>query len=79
MDAQHQVQYRRVTTGALQEDGLRVITDGLSADDLILVGGLPQVRPHMQIQPEVTAMPTLTSAPPAAPAQPDNQPADGTR
>ncbi len=79
VDAQHQVQYRRVTTGALQEDGLRVITDGLSADDLILVGGLPQVRPHMQIQPEVTAMPTLTSAPPAAPAQPDNQPADGTR
>jgi multidrug efflux system membrane fusion protein len=59
VDAQHQVQYRRVTTGALQEDGLRVITDGLGADDLVLVGGLPQVRPHMQIQPELTAMPTL--------------------
>jgi multidrug efflux system membrane fusion protein len=59
VDAKHQIQYRRVTTGALQEDGLRVITDGLSADDWVLVGGLPQVRPHMQIQPEPTAMPTL--------------------
>ena len=77
VDAQHQIQYRRVTTGALQEDGLRVITDGLSADDLVLVGGLPQVRAHMQIQPELTTMPTLAAA--SAPAKPDNQPAAGAR
>src|SRR5262249_14112416 len=62
VDAEHKVQYRRVKTGALQEDGLRVITDGLKADDLVLVGGLPQVRARMQIQPEPTTMPTLGQA-----------------
>jgi multidrug efflux system membrane fusion protein len=64
VDAENKLQYRRVTTGPLEEDGLRVITHGLSADDLVLVGGLPQVRPHMQIQPESVAMPTLGQAPP---------------
>jgi multidrug efflux system membrane fusion protein len=59
VDADHKVQYRRVTTGALQEDGLRVITQGLKADDWVVVGGLPQVRPHLEIQPERRAMPTL--------------------
>ena len=65
VDAEHKIQYRRLTTGALQEDGLRVISQGLNADDWVLVGGLPQVRPHMQIQPEPMAMPALGQAPPA--------------
>jgi multidrug efflux system membrane fusion protein len=63
VDAEHKVQYRRVATGALQEDGLRVIPEGLRADDWVLVGGLPQVRPHLEIQPEPTTMPTLGQAP----------------
>ena len=33
VDARNQVEYRRVTTGALQEDGLREITQGVKADD----------------------------------------------
>jgi multidrug efflux system membrane fusion protein len=81
IDADHKVQYRRVTTGALEEDGLRVISEGLKADDLVLVGGLPQVRPSMRIQPEQVAMPTLNagaaSVPatePAPSAPPANQP-----
>jgi multidrug efflux system membrane fusion protein len=84
VDADDKVQYRRVTTGALQEDGLRVITKGLGPDDRVLVGGLPQVRPHTQIQPEPREMPTLGAAPPAAapaapaaPAGPGGPPADG--
>jgi multidrug efflux system membrane fusion protein len=80
VDAEHKVQYRRVTTGPLQEDGLRVITQGLNADDWVLVGGLPQVRPHLPIQPEPRAMPTLGQAPPeAAPAGQDTQPTSGNK
>jgi multidrug efflux system membrane fusion protein len=62
LDADNKVQYRRVTVGALQADGLRVIAQGLKADDRVLVGGLQQVRPNMQIQPEPKAMPTLGQA-----------------
>jgi membrane fusion protein, multidrug efflux system len=72
VDGENKVQYRRVTTGSLQQDGLREITDGLSADDWVLVGGLQQARVHTKIQPEQRPMPTLaapTSAPPDGPAQ----------
>ena len=79
VDAEHKVQYRRVTTGPLQEDGLREITRGLGADDWVLVGGLQQVRPHLPIQSEPRDMPTLGPAPPAAPpAGPGNRPGGGT-
>jgi multidrug efflux system membrane fusion protein len=64
VDAEHKIQTRRVTTGPLQEDGLRVITQGLNPDDWVLVGGLLQVRPHQQIQTEEREMPTLGQAPP---------------
>jgi membrane fusion protein, multidrug efflux system len=73
-DADHKVEYRRVTTGALQEDGLREITEGLKADDWVLVGGLQQARAHSKIQPEERPMPTM-SAP--APALPDAQTKEG--
>jgi multidrug efflux system membrane fusion protein len=53
------VQYRRVTIGPLQDDGLRVIADGLKPDDRVLVGGLQQVRPKMKVKPELVAMPSL--------------------
>ena len=33
LDDQNKVQYRRVTTGALEDDGLRVISNGLKPDD----------------------------------------------
>lgn len=66
IDADQKIQYRRIVTGPLQEDGLRVVTQGLKADDTVLVGGLQQVRPQMQIRPEFSDMPTLGSPPPAA-------------
>ena len=50
LDAENKVQYRRVTTGALQEDGLRVIEEGLKPDDWVVVGGILQVRPRMEVQ-----------------------------
>jgi multidrug efflux system membrane fusion protein len=73
LDKEDKIEYRRVTTGALQEDGLREITKGLTPDDRVLVGGLQQVRPHAKIQPELRAMPTLEpSAPPVAREAPKN-------
>ena len=59
----NKIQYRRVKTGSLQEDGLRVITDGLKPDDSVLVGGIQQVRPGMQIQTEPREMPTMAPQP----------------
>jgi multidrug efflux system membrane fusion protein len=58
LDADNKAQYRRITTGALQEDGLRVV-EGLHPDDRVVVGGLQQVRPRMQVRPDDAPMPTL--------------------
>jgi multidrug efflux system membrane fusion protein len=65
LDSGNKVQSRRVVTGALQPDGLRVITKGLSEEDWVVVGGLPQIRPRMEVQPDRTAMPTLGNGRPA--------------
>jgi multidrug efflux system membrane fusion protein len=78
IDKEKRVQYRRVTTGALQDDGLRVITEGLSAEDSVVVGGLQQVRPKMQVQIEDVPMPSLGQEGGAAaatePGQPKSEP-----
>jgi len=58
LDAANKTQYRRITTGALQPDGLRVV-EGLHPDDWVTVGGLQQVRPRIQIRPDKVPMPTL--------------------
>jgi membrane fusion protein, multidrug efflux system len=63
VDAQNKVQQRRIETGPLQEDGLRVITSGLKPDDWVVVGGIQQVRPRMEIVRDQEPMPTLGGAP----------------
>jgi multidrug efflux system membrane fusion protein len=78
LDAKNDVQYRRVTTGPLQEDGLRVITQGLEPAERVVVGGLQQVRPRTQVQPESIPMPSLGppvggEAPLAEPRHPTSQ------
>lgn len=62
VDADNKVQYRRVTAGMLQNDGLRVIEEGLQPNDWVVVGALQQVRPRMVVQPEKMPMPTLGPA-----------------
>jgi len=52
-------EYRQVVTGPLQDDGLRVITSGLAAEDWIVVGALQQIRPNMKVTTEQTAMPSF--------------------
>ncbi len=66
MDAENKVQYRRITTGALQEDGLRVIESGLEPTDWVVVGGLQQLRPRIEAKPERVAMPTIGALGPEA-------------
>jgi multidrug efflux system membrane fusion protein len=65
LDRDNKVQYRRVRTGALQEDGLRVV-EGLKLSDRVVVGGVQQVRPRIKVEPDETPMPTLANghAPP---------------
>jgi len=62
LDEDSKVKQKLVTLGALQSDGLRVITSGLNKDDLVLVGALQQVRPGMKVQGEENSMPTLEKA-----------------
>jgi membrane fusion protein, multidrug efflux system len=59
VDDKNIVQQRRVETGALQEDGLRVIDGGLKPQDWVVIGGIQQVRPRMEIAPDREPMPTL--------------------
>ena len=63
VDAENKVQSRRVTTGALEEDDLRVIEEGLKPDDWVVSGGLLQVRPRMLIRPDRVPMSTFEKAP----------------
>jgi multidrug efflux system membrane fusion protein len=59
LDAEGKAGYRRVTTGPLQNDGLRVIEQGLKPDDAVIVGGLQQVRVGRTITPQRGPMPSF--------------------
>jgi multidrug efflux system membrane fusion protein len=71
VDAKNKVQYRRVTTGPLQDNGLRVIESGLKAGDWVVVGAIQQVRPRMEIRPDRTPMPMIGPSPQGEAAQPE--------
>jgi len=49
------VEYRKVDTGALFH-GLRVIENGLGANDVVIVNGLQRVRPGAEVNPQKVAM-----------------------
>ena len=53
--AGNKVEYTPVKLGPLI-DGLRVVREGLNADDIIVVKGLQQVRPGMPVTPQLIAM-----------------------
>jgi membrane fusion protein, multidrug efflux system len=48
---------RRVETGSLENDGLRIITQGLTGNDQVVVGELYQIQPGMKVQVEIIPMP----------------------
>jgi RND family efflux transporter MFP subunit len=51
--ANNTVEWRAVTLG-LEEGGMRVVREGLSADDRVIVGGVANVRPGSPVQPRET-------------------------
>lgn len=53
--ADNKIEYTPVKLGPVV-DGLRVVREGLKADDVILVKGLQQVRPGMPVTPQLVAM-----------------------
>lgn len=57
----HEVEYRPVKLG-LTVEGMRVVEDGVTANDLIVVNGLQRARPGIEVSPQVEG------AAPAAPA-----------
>jgi multidrug efflux system membrane fusion protein len=59
IDNENKANYRRVTTGALEPDGMRVITDGLKPGDKVAVGSLQQIRPKVELPTELIEMPTV--------------------
>lgn len=74
-DDKGSVSYRPVKTGALDDQGLRIIESGLNAGETIIVNGLQRVRPGMPVQPVPVDMVTLknpASPEGAAPEQPQH-------
>lgn len=63
LDEKNVATYRPVKTGPLL-DGLRVVREGLSANDRVIVSGLMVARPGQPVNPQVAPMSTNT--PPAA-------------
>jgi len=55
LDNENNAQYRSVTLGK-KLNGLRLITDGLTADDTIVVNGLQRVRPGSPVTPDMVPM-----------------------
>ncbi len=53
------IEYRRVVTGPLL-DGLRVVNEGLAANETVVVNGLQRVRPGAEVTPVKVAMDTRT-------------------
>lgn len=55
----NKVEYRRITTGALQDDGLRAVITGLKKGESIVVGALQQVHAKIEIKPDRVEMPKV--------------------
>jgi RND family efflux transporter MFP subunit len=60
VDNENKVLSRAIRPGALH-DRLRVIDEGLSASDKVIVNGLQQVRPGMAVEPTLVEMPNPKS------------------
>ena len=66
VNEQNVVDYRPITVGALQSDGLRVVKAGLKSGEWLVVNGLQRVRPGVTVVPQRGAMPILEADAPIA-------------
>lgn len=69
VDEKNTVVFRPVKLGALQEDGLRVVSSGLNPQERIVVNGTQRARPGVVVAPQQGEM-LAQPAQPAPPAQP---------
>ena len=60
VDAENKVSFRRVEVGALR-DGLRVINEGLTGDEWVIVNGLQRVRPGATVEAQKVDMTSLAN------------------
>jgi multidrug efflux system membrane fusion protein len=51
VDKEEIAQYRKVRLGAVVDDK-RIVTDGLSAEDQVIIDGIARVRPGMKVAPQ---------------------------
>jgi RND family efflux transporter MFP subunit len=72
VDAQNTVQYRRVHVGPVTDGDLRVVQDGVTSEDWVVVDGLQRARPGSVVKPlrTETNVPQPTPAADAAPTSP---------
>ena len=75
VDGQGVVERRFVKAGPLQDDGLRVIAEGMKAGEWVVVNGLQRARPGKPVTPLRAPMPSrrvtsASGAPPDVPAKP---------
>lgn len=52
VNAKNTIEDRRVVLGAGRY-GLRVVVEGLNADELVIINGLQRVRPAMEVKPQI--------------------------
>jgi RND family efflux transporter MFP subunit len=66
VDGENTARQKYVTLGQLSADGLRVIKDGLSADDRVVISGLMQARPGQKVRPQEQGAAPAAGGPPQA-------------
>ncbi len=69
VNEQNTVEKRFVKPGPLQDDGLRVISDGLKPGEWIVVNGLQRARPGKPVTPQRAEMPILHVGASASPSK----------
>jgi RND family efflux transporter MFP subunit len=65
VDAQNKVSAKYVTLGSLHDDNLRVIKDGITAGDRIVVNGLMRTRAGQTVTPQEQGTPVGAAGPQA--------------
>lgn len=67
VDEKNMVQYKAVSTGGLVE-GMRVINEGISSEDRVVVNGLQKARPGAPVTPKMQVTPAENETPKGKPA-----------
>ncbi len=70
VDDQNRARYRQVKIGTLH-DGLRVVTEGLTPADRVIIHGIQRARPDITVEPEEQTIP-----PPADDGKPPGSPTE---